>query len=66
MDFDSIIALLRNNDMYSACSLFLINVLDYYVSPLQMLLERVFDAKMSNVCWHNPPKMTRKRTMTSI
>ncbi|KAL7557061.1 hypothetical protein ACA910_009897 [Epithemia clementina (nom. ined.)] len=43
MDFDSIIALLRNNDMYSAMFFVFNQGLDDYVSPLQMLLERVFD-----------------------
>ena len=43
MDFDSIIALLHNNDMYSAMFFVFNQGLDDYVSPLQMLLERVFD-----------------------
>jgi len=43
MDFDSIIALLRNNDMYSAMFFVFNQGLNDYVSPLQMLLERVFD-----------------------
>jgi hypothetical protein len=44
MDFDSILPLLRNNEMYSALLHVFTLGLDDYVSPLELLLEGVMDA----------------------
>lgn len=43
MDFDSVIALLRRNDMFSALFHVFSHGLDDFVTPLEMLLERLFD-----------------------
>ena len=43
MDFDSILSLLRQNNMYSALCYVFNQGLDDYVTPLEMLLEKVFD-----------------------
>jgi hypothetical protein len=43
MDFDSILLLLRQNNMYSALCFVFNQGLDDYVTPLEMLLEKVFD-----------------------
>jgi vacuolar protein sorting-associated protein 8 len=43
MDFDSILQLLRTNKMFSALFYVFNNGLDDYVSPLEILLDRVFD-----------------------
>lgn len=43
MDFDSIISLLRRNDMFSALIHVFTHGLDDFVRPLEILLERLFD-----------------------
>lgn len=43
MDFDTILSLLRANEMYSALFYVFNQGLDDYVTPLEILLERVFD-----------------------
>eukprot|EP00977_Amphora_coffeiformis_P003727 scaffold742_cov165-Amphora_coffeaeformis.AAC.3 len=43
MDFDSILSLLRQNAMYSALCYVFNQGLDDYVTPLEILLEKVFD-----------------------
>ena len=44
MDFDSILSLLRANEMYSALFYVFNRGLDDYTTPLEILLEKVFDA----------------------
>lgn len=44
MDFDSILSLLRKNQMYSALFYVMNQGLDDYVTPLEIVLEHVFDA----------------------
>lgn len=44
MDFDSIISLLRRNEMYSALFHVFTHGLDDFVTPLEIILERIFDA----------------------
>jgi len=62
MDFDSIIALLRNNDMYSAMFFVFNQGLNDYVSPLQMLLERVFEeADAGNALLRRPTGERRRQ-----
>ena len=62
MDFDSIIALLRNNDMYTAMFFVFNQGLKDYVSPLQMLLERVFEeADSGNAIIRRPSSSERRR-----
>jgi hypothetical protein len=43
MDFDSILSLLRQNNMYSALCYVFNQGLDDYVTPLEIILEKVFD-----------------------
>lgn len=43
MDFDSILSLLRSNEMYSAIFYVFNQGLDDFVTPLELLLEKVFD-----------------------
>jgi len=43
MDFDSILSLLRRNEMYSALCYVFSHGLDDFVTPLEILLERIFD-----------------------
>lgn len=43
MDFDTILSLLRANEMYSALFYVFNQGLDDYVTPLEILLERIFD-----------------------
>jgi hypothetical protein len=43
MDFDTILSLLRSNEMYSAIFYVFNQGLDDYVTPLELLLEKVFD-----------------------
>jgi hypothetical protein len=43
MDFDSILSLLKINEMYSALFYVYTHGLDDFVTPLEILLERVFD-----------------------
>ena len=43
MDFDSILALLKKNEMYSALFFVFNQGLDDYVTPLEIVLEKVFD-----------------------
>ncbi|CAB9509972.1 vacuolar protein sorting 8 homolog (Saccharomyces cerevisiae) [Seminavis robusta] len=44
MDFHSILALLKNNQMYSALFYVMNQGLDDYVTPLEFLLDKIFDA----------------------
>ena len=44
MDFDSILALLRANEMYSALFYIFNQGLEDYTTPLEILMERIFDA----------------------
>ena len=44
MDFDSILSLLRQNGMYSALFHVYAHGLDDYVTPLEILMEAIFDA----------------------
>ena len=44
MDFDTIISLLRRNEMYSALFHVFTHGLDDFVTPLEIILERIFDA----------------------
>jgi hypothetical protein len=43
MDFDSILSLLRRNEMYSALCYVFSHGLDDFVTPLEILMERIFD-----------------------
>ena len=43
MDFDSILSLLRSNEMYTALFYVFNQGLDDYTTPLEMLLEKIFD-----------------------
>ena len=44
MDFDTIISLLRKNEMYSALFHVFTHGLNDFVTPLEIILERIFDA----------------------
>ncbi len=43
MDFDTILSLLRKNEMYSALCYVFSHGLDDFITPLEILLERIFD-----------------------
>lgn len=57
MDFDSIISLLRANEMYSALFYVFNQGLSDYISPLEILLQRVFDEADAGIV----TKTTRRR-----